>query len=79
MLHQMKLQPKSFAQILAGTKKIEIRVFDEKRQKIQKNDTILFSCMDDSSDTVQTKVTNLVQFDTFKELFNKYEPVSYGA
>ena len=79
MHHPMKLQSEPFAQILAGTKKIEIRLFDEKRQKIHVGDTIIFSCMDNELDTIQTKVTDLVQFARFKELFNKYEPTSYGA
>lgn len=79
MHHSMKLQSEPFGQIKSGTKKIEIRLFDEKRQKIQVGDTIIFSCMDNELDTIQTKVTDLVQFGTFKELFNKYEPISYGS
>jgi ASC-1-like (ASCH) protein len=66
----MKLQSEPFGQIQSGTKKIEIRLFDEKRQKIHVGDTIFFSCMDNELDTIQTKVTDLVQFGTFKELFN---------
>lgn len=74
----MKLQSKPFGQIKSGTKNIEIRLCDEKRQKIQVGDIIVFSCMDNELDTLQTKVTDLVQFDTFKELFSVYEPISYG-
>lgn len=79
MHHSMKLQSEPFGQIQSGTKKIEIRLFDEKRQKIHMGDTIIFSRMDNELDTIQTKVIDLVQFGTFKELFNMYEPVCYGA
>jgi len=75
----MKLQSKPFGQIRSGTKNIEIRLFDEKRQNIHVGHTIIFSCMDNELDTIQAKVTDLVQFGTFKELFSKYEPVSYGS
>ena len=36
MKHEMKLQPKYFKYILNGTKRIEIRLNDEKRQLINK-------------------------------------------
>lgn len=36
----MSLQPEMFNQICSGAKQIEIRLYDEKRQKIQKGDLI---------------------------------------
>jgi ASC-1-like (ASCH) protein len=51
----MKLQSKPFGQIKSVTKKIEIHLFDEKRQKIQVGDMIVFSCMDNELDTIQQK------------------------
>jgi len=78
MHHRMKLQPEPFAQITSGTKTIEIRLFDEKRKQIVEGDTITFSRMDDKSDTIKTKVTNLVIFNTFADLFTAYNPECYG-
>lgn len=40
MKHEMKLQPKYFEYILNGTKRIEIRLNDEKRQLINIGDEI---------------------------------------
>ena len=42
MEHEMKLQPEYYNFILNGTKRIEIRLFDEKRQQIKIGDTIKF-------------------------------------
>ena len=42
MTHEMKLQPKYYDYILTGTKRIEIRLNDEKRQAIQLGDKIKF-------------------------------------
>ena len=43
MEHEMKLQPEYYDFILNGTKRIEIRLFDEKRQQIKVGDQIEFS------------------------------------
>lgn len=42
MIHEMKLQPKYFNYILNGTKRIELRLYDEKRQTIKVGDIIKF-------------------------------------
>ena len=42
MNHKMKLQPKYYDFILNGTKRIEIRLNDEKRKTIKVGDTITF-------------------------------------
>ena len=36
MIHEMKLQPKYYDYILNGTKRIEIRLNDEKRKQIRR-------------------------------------------
>ena len=42
MLHKMKLNESPFERIKNGTKTIEFRLYDEKRQKINIGDTIIF-------------------------------------
>ena len=42
MEHELKLQPRYYEYILGGTKDIEIRLYDEKRQKINIGDIIIF-------------------------------------
>ena len=41
--HEMNLQPKYFDFIKDGTKRIELRLYDEKRQQIKIGDLIEFS------------------------------------
>ena len=70
MLHIMKLQAEPFYKILKGKKTIEMRLYDEKRQKVHKNDEILFN-YDDFS--VLTKVIDLYVFKDFEELYHHLE------
>ena len=42
MEHILKLKPKYFNYINRGTKRIELRLYDEKRKKINIGDTIIF-------------------------------------
>ena len=42
MLHKMKLNESPFNRMKKGTKTIEFRLFDEKRQKIKVGDKIEF-------------------------------------
>jgi ASC-1-like (ASCH) protein len=79
MHHQMKLQPEPFNQIKSGTKTIEVRLFDEKRQQIVVDDTITFSRKDSGVDVIETRVTDLVKFNNFADLFNTYDREVYGA
>ena len=69
MLHQMKLKSSPFEKIKSGRKTIELRLNDEKRQKVQIGDFIEFSCLDNPDDRIQTRVTALHHFSTFAELY----------
>ncbi len=69
MLHHMKLQTSPFEKIKNGNKTIELRLNDEKRQKVQNGDFIEFSCLDNPDDRIQTRVTALHHFSTFAELY----------
>ena len=42
MIHNMKLNKKTFNNIKNGIKQIELRLYDEKRALINLNDTIVF-------------------------------------
>lgn len=69
MLHHMKLKSSPFEKIKNGSKTIELRLNDEKRQKVQTGDFIEFSCLENPDDRIQTRVTVLHHFDTFAELY----------
>ena len=71
MEHEMKLQPEYYNFILNGTKRIEIRLFDEKRQQIKIVDQIEFSKLPDLQEKLLVDVINLYREDTFEKLFRK--------
>lgn len=69
--HEMNLQQKYFNFIKDGTKRIELRLFDEKRQKIQLNDIIEFD--NGNNEKIITKVIGLLRYQSFQELFNDFD------
>ena len=71
MLHKMKLNESPFERIKNGTKTIEFRLFDEKRQLIKVGDKIEFSKLPDLNEKILVDVLELYQERTFKELFDK--------
>lgn len=71
MLHEMKLNESPFERIKNGTKTIEFRLFDEKRQKIKVGDKIEFSKLPDLQEKLLVNVTKLYREDTFENLFRK--------
>ena len=77
--HEMKLQPEIFNSIKNGTKQIESRLFDEKRQQIQLGDTIVFKNTTDLNDAVETQVIGLLRYPTFTSLFSDFEPSMFGG
>ena len=78
-IHQMKLQTSPFEKIKSGTKTIEIRLNDEKRQLLEVGDEIEFSLMDDPTQTIKTRVVGLEKFPTFKNMFAAYPAEEYGS
>lgn len=66
MVHYMNLNPQPFALIAQGQKTIELRLKDEKRQKIAIGDIIVFSC---GEQTMRTQVLALHPFADFEELY----------
>lgn len=68
MIHNMKLWQESFYKIADGSKTIELRLNDEKRQQINIDDTIIFNCTK-NNDTITAKVKALHKFTDFKELY----------
>lgn len=71
--HEMKLQEKYFNFILNGTKRIEIRLFDEKRQKIKLGDTIKFLKESNLDESFETKVVGLLRYDSFANMINDFD------
>lgn len=81
MLHRMKLRTAPFEKIRNGSKTIELRLNDEKRQQVQIGDFIEFSCLDNPKQRIQTRVIALHHFSSFAELYNflPKEKLGYNA
>ena len=73
--HIMKLHPEPFAKIKDGSKTIELRLYDEKRQRISIGDTIRFINTESAADAVVVRVRDLFIFDSFEELY-KHLPLT---
>ena len=73
MTHEMKLQPKYFNFILNGTKRIEIRLFDEKRKQIKIGDKIKFLKEPDLNESFEAQVIGLLRYNSFEEMFKDYD------
>ena len=71
MLHKMKLNESPFERIKNGSKTIEFRLYDEKRQKVKIGDKIEFSKLPDLQEKLLVDVIDLYREDTFEDLFKK--------
>ena len=72
MEHELKLQPRYYEYILSGTKDIEIRLYDEKRQKINIGDIIIFKKEPELNESFKVKVVGLLRYENFDGLFNDF-------
>ncbi|MEA3329881.1 MAG: ASCH domain-containing protein [Nanoarchaeota archaeon] len=78
MEHSMKLLESPYDRISSGKKTIEIRLFDEKRQKLNVGDTIEFSKLPDSEDKVKVEIIALLRYKSFRDLVNDFGMEYYG-
>jgi len=69
--HKMNLQPKYFDFMKEGTKRIELRLYDEKRSRIELGDIIEFSKSE--NDKLKAEVIGLLHYNSFKDLFEDFD------
>lgn len=67
-MHHMNLHPQPFAMIKSGQKTIELRLYDEKRQKIKVGDTIVFTNTA-TGEALTAAVIRLHRFPSFAKLY----------
>ena len=77
-MHYMSVKPRYFNLLKEGEKTIELRLFDEKRQKIKMGDYILFTNSDQRNENFQGKVINLYWEKNFASLCKKIAPQQAG-
>mgnify|MGYP004495186523 FL=1 len=73
MIHEMKLQPEYYNYILHGTKRVEIRLNDEKRKNIKINDKIIFLKEPDLNESFEVKVVKLIKYKSFEDMIKDYD------
>lgn len=73
MEHTLKLQPQYFGFIKDGTKRIELRLNDEKRQQIKIGDTIKFCREPDLQTTLTAQVVGLLHYPSFADLVADFD------
>lgn len=66
----MKLRPKYYDFILNGTKRIEIRLNDEKRKDIKIGDKIKFYKEPNLEEYFMTEVVEILKFNDFREMID---------
>ena len=78
MIVTMKIAKVPFERIKAGTKTIEMRLFDEKRKHISAGDTIEFKLIDDPTQIVTCKVLAVHIYATFADIYRDYNKIELG-
>ncbi|MBR0205197.1 MAG: RNA-binding protein [Clostridia bacterium] len=65
----MHLDPDAFERMEDEQKTVELRLYDEKRRRIQAGDVIRFESTDDDTDVLFARVTGMRFFASFDELY----------
>ena len=76
-IHNMKLNNKPFYSIKNGMKTVELRLNDEKRQKVKVGDTIIFENID-NLEKISVLVLKIHKFDNFKKLYENIDKTLMG-
>lgn len=78
MNHEMRLHAQPFAMIKSGEKTIELRLNDEKRQKIRVGDEITFIHTQNQTEKLHCKVIALHSFSSFAQLYENLPISKFG-
>lgn len=73
MEYEMKLQPEYYNFMLNGTKRIEIRLFDKKRQQIKIGDTIKMLKEPNLDESFKVRVVGLLRYNSFSDMFKDFD------
>ena len=71
--YKMKLMTKYFDYIKNGTKRIELRLNDEKRKNIAFGDEIVFEELSNNPRYLKAKVVDLYYESNFQDLINQFD------
>ncbi len=68
----MRLHNEPFLKIMSGQKKVEVRLYDEKRRGIHTGDTLEFTSRSNPTQKLMKQVAAIHTFPTFEALFIVY-------
>lgn len=75
--HQMNLYTEPFELIKAGSKTVEMRLYDEKRRKLSIGGIIVFTNTKTKEGLI-AEIVDLKQFDSFESLYANYKKTNLG-
>ncbi|ASI13692.1 ASCH family RNA-binding protein [Candidatus Mancarchaeum acidiphilum] len=78
MIHEMSLYEDPFEKIKGGRKSIEVRLYDEKRRKVNVGDAIVFRKLPDKSESLRVVVVGYSVFGSFRDLFMNFDKSKFG-
>ncbi|MEG0229379.1 MAG: ASCH domain-containing protein [Oscillospiraceae bacterium] len=78
MQYEMNVIPESFNNIQNGFKTIEVRLNDDKRQKLKKGDKIVFYKLPETIESTIVDVKEITYFDNFHQLYSSYDAKCFG-
>lgn len=75
--HNMYLNDGPFTRIKSGTKTIELRLYDEKRQLLKEKDWIEFTNRV-TLEVIMVEVVRLHKYSSFEELYKYFDKIAMG-
>lgn len=78
MNYEMSLFAKPFEKVKSGQQTIEVRLYDEKRRKVNIGDTITFAKLPEREESVTVDVVGLSRFGSFSDLFSSLDKCRIG-
>lgn len=78
MIYEMNLQNDPFEKIVTGEKTIELRLYDEKRSKLNIGDRIIFTNSANNKEKVVVVIRALYRYGNFIDLFSEIPPEKCG-
>lgn len=68
----MRLHPEPFARVQSGEKKVECRLYDEKRRELQVGDIIEFQLRPDFVEKIEKRIVAVQTFPSFEAMFEQF-------
>ena len=78
-IHTMSLTDAPFAAIVSGSKTVESRLYDAKRQDVSLGDEIIFTHAEKPEQQIRAIVVGLLRYRTFADMFMHNEPAKFGS